>query len=147
MSSSHITSNPGEQFYMFTLTAAWLLNVAGRPFPDPLEYDEPNTSVANILAELRALVSGGRASGASPCCWITPPHTHTHGAEGGLSALSQGVKVDFPPSKLKSGSGEHVCFVLDRLADEALKRTGFSFRRYPESLEASWVMFFPLLQL
>jgi len=40
------------------------------------------------------------------------------------------VKVDFPPSKLKSGSGEFVCFVLDHLAEEALKRKGFSFRRY-----------------
>lgn len=44
-------------------------------------------------------------------------------------SLSQGVKVDFPPSKLKSGSGEHVCLVLDRLAEEALKRRSFSFRR------------------
>ena len=44
----------------------------------------------------------------------------------------QGVKVDFPPSKLKSGSGEHVCFVLDRLAEEALKRRGFTFRRYAD---------------
>lgn len=38
--------------------------------------------------------------------------------------------MDFPPSKLKSGSGEHVCIVLDQLAEEALKKTGFSFRRY-----------------
>eukprot|EP00066_Takifugu_rubripes_P009491 XP_003976491.1 PREDICTED: intraflagellar transport protein 57 homolog [Takifugu rubripes] len=99
VSSPHIGSNPGEQFYLFTITAAWLINTAGRPFPEPLEYDEPTTTVSNILAELRAF----------------------------------GVKVDFPPSKLKSGSGEHVCFVLDRLAEEALKRTGFSFRRpkYP----------------
>ncbi|XP_075878339.1 intraflagellar transport protein 57 homolog isoform X3 [Nelusetta ayraudi] len=54
-----------------------------------------------------------------------------------------GVKVDFPPSKLKSGSGEHVCFVLDRLAEEALRRRGFSFRRpnYPtETTEEESVM-------
>ena len=38
--------------------------------------------------------------------------------------------MDFPPSKLKSGSGEYVCFVLDRLAEEVLRRRGFSFRRY-----------------
>lgn len=99
VSSCHVLSNPGKQFYMFAITAAWLINKAGRPFPQPLKHDEPNAIVFNILAELQAF----------------------------------DVKVDFPPSKLKSGSGAHVCFVLDRLADEALKRTGFAFRKpkYP----------------
>lgn len=99
VSSPYLASNPGEQFYMFTIIAAWLINAAGRPFTEPQEYDEPNATVSNILAELRAF----------------------------------GVKVDFPPSKLKSGSGEYVCLVLDRLAEEALRRRGFSFRRptYP----------------
>ncbi|XP_026169544.1 intraflagellar transport protein 57 homolog [Mastacembelus armatus] len=99
VSSPYLASNPGEQFYMFTVIAAWLINLAGRPFTEPQEYDEPNATVSNILAELRAF----------------------------------GVKVDFPPSKLKSGSGEYVCLVLDRLAEEALKRRSFSFRRpnYP----------------
>ncbi|XP_069026138.1 intraflagellar transport protein 57 homolog [Embiotoca jacksoni] len=109
VSSPFLASNPGEQFYMFTVIAAWLVNVAGRPFTEPQEYDEPNATVSNILAELRAF----------------------------------GVKVDFPPSKLKSGSGEHVCFVLDRLAEEALRRRGFTFRRpnYPsENTEEESVM-------
>ncbi|XP_037313864.2 intraflagellar transport protein 57 homolog [Pungitius pungitius] len=109
VSSPFLSSNPGEQFYMFTVIAAWLINEAGRPFAAPQEYDEPNATVSNILAELRAL----------------------------------GVKVDFPPSKLKAGSGEHVCFVLDRLADEALRRRSFSFRRpnYPtETTEEESVM-------
>ncbi|KAM8850451.1 intraflagellar transport protein 57 homolog isoform 1-T1 [Spinachia spinachia] len=109
VSSPFLASNPGEQFYMFTIIAAWLINEAGRPFAEPQEYDEPNATVSNILAELRAL----------------------------------GVTVDFPPSKLKAGSGEHVCFVLDRLADEALRRRGFSFRRpnYPtETTEEESVM-------
>ncbi|XP_013877471.1 intraflagellar transport protein 57 homolog [Austrofundulus limnaeus] len=99
VSSPFLASNPGEQFYMFSIMAAWLVQAAGRPFVEPQEYDEPNATVSNILSELRAF----------------------------------GVKVDFPPSKLKSGSGEHVCFVLDRLAEEALKRRGFTFRRptYP----------------
>ncbi|XP_047445930.1 intraflagellar transport protein 57 homolog [Mugil cephalus] len=99
VSSPYLASNPGEQFYMFTIIASWLINVAGRPFTEPQEYDEPNATVANVLAELRAF----------------------------------GVKVDFPPSKLKSGSGEFVCYVLDRLAEEALKRRGFTFKRpnYP----------------
>ncbi|XP_041848403.1 intraflagellar transport protein 57 homolog [Melanotaenia boesemani] len=109
VSSPYMASNPGEQFYMFTIIAAWLINMAGRPFTEPQEYDEPNATLSNILAELRAF----------------------------------GVKVDFPPSKLKSGSGEYVCVVLDRLAEEALRRRGFTFRRpnYPsENTEEESVM-------
>lgn len=109
VSSPYLALNPGEQFYMFTIIAAWLINEAGRPFTEPQESDEPNATVSNILAELRAF----------------------------------GVKVDFPPSKLKSGSGEYVCLVLDRLAEEALRRRGFSFRRpnYPtETPEEESVM-------
>ncbi|XP_075993700.1 intraflagellar transport protein 57 homolog [Genypterus blacodes] len=99
VSSPYLSSNTGEQFFMFTIIAAWLINKAGRTFTQPQEDDEPNATMANILAELRAF----------------------------------GVKVDFPPSKLKSGSGEYVCVVLDRLAEEALRRTGFTLRRpiYP----------------
>ncbi|XP_068925907.1 intraflagellar transport protein 57 homolog isoform X3 [Petaurus breviceps papuanus] len=56
-----------------------------------------------------------------------------------LSELrSFGRSADFPPSKLKSGHGEHVCYVLDCLAEEALKYVGFSWKRpvYPvEELE------------
>ncbi|CAN9503046.1 unnamed protein product [Ophioblennius macclurei] len=109
VSSPYLTSNTGEQFYMFTILAAWLITLAGKPFTEPQEYDEPNATVSNILAELRSF----------------------------------GVKVDFPPSKLKSGSGEYVCFVLDRLADEALRKTGFTFKRpkYPtENTEEETVM-------
>lgn len=99
VSSPFLAANPGEQYFMFTVLAAWLINAAGRTFTEPQEYDEPNATVSNILAELRAF----------------------------------GAKVDFPPSKLKSGSGEYVCLVLDRLAEEALKKRGFSFKRptYP----------------
>lgn len=42
----------------------------------------------------------------------------------------QGRPVDFPPSKLKTGCGEQVCYVLDCLAEESLKHTGFSWKRY-----------------
>ncbi|XP_077414529.1 intraflagellar transport protein 57 homolog isoform X2 [Vanacampus margaritifer] len=99
VSSPYLAANPGEQFYVFTIMAAWLINLAGRSFGRPQEDDEPAAIVANVLAELRAL----------------------------------GAKVDFPPSKLKSGSGEHVCLVLNTLAEHALKRRGFSFQRpnYP----------------
>ncbi|KAM9038227.1 intraflagellar transport protein 57 homolog isoform X3 [Antechinus flavipes] len=60
-----------------------------------------------------------------------------------LSELrSFGRSADFPPSKLKSGHGEHVCYVLDCLAEEALKYVGFSWKRpvYPvEELEEETV--------
>nr|XP_019821078.1 PREDICTED: intraflagellar transport protein 57 homolog [Bos indicus] len=47
-----------------------------------------------------------------------------------LSELrSFGRTADFPPSKLKSGYGEHVCYVLDCLAEEALKYIGFTWKR------------------
>ncbi|XP_074855003.1 intraflagellar transport protein 57 homolog isoform X2 [Carettochelys insculpta] len=56
-----------------------------------------------------------------------------------LSELrSFGRSVDFPPSKLKAGYGEQACYVLDCLAEQALKHTGFSWKRpvYPtEELE------------
>ncbi|CAL8347466.1 unnamed protein product [Merluccius merluccius] len=109
VSSPYVASNPGEQFFLFTVIASWLINAAGRPFPPPQEDDEPYATVSNILAELRAF----------------------------------GVKVDFPPTKLKAGCGEHVCFVLDRLAEQALKKRGFTFRRpaYPaEAAEEESVM-------
>ncbi|XP_036919246.1 intraflagellar transport protein 57 homolog isoform X2 [Sturnira hondurensis] len=60
-----------------------------------------------------------------------------------LSELrSFGRTADFPPSKLKSGCGEHVCYVLDCLAEEALKYIGFTWKRptYPvEELEEETV--------
>uniref|UniRef100_A0A4W4FM56 Intraflagellar transport protein 57 homolog n=1 Tax=Electrophorus electricus TaxID=8005 RepID=A0A4W4FM56_ELEEL len=87
VASPYTVSNPGEQFYMFSVVAAWLITLCGRSFETPQEHEDPNATVSNILSQLRAL--------------------------GGV--------VDFPPSKLKSGSGEHVCYVLDRLAEEALK--------------------------
>ncbi|KAL7983478.1 hypothetical protein Chor_000354 [Crotalus horridus] len=48
--------NPGEQFYMFCTLAAWLINKAGHPFEQPQEYDDPNATISNILAELRSFV-------------------------------------------------------------------------------------------
>ncbi|KFO73406.1 Intraflagellar transport protein 57, partial [Cuculus canorus] len=51
-----------------------------------------------------------------------------------LSELrSFGRPVDFPPSKLKAGYGEQACYVLDCLAEEALKNTVSSWKRpvYP----------------
>jgi len=41
----------------------------------------------------------------------------------------KGHKGDFPPNRLKSGSGEQCLWVLDRLADEALKAKNFAWKR------------------
>lgn len=46
-----------------------------------------------------------------------------------LFYLLQGVNVDFPPNKLKQGFGEHALFVLDHLADAALKNTSFTWKK------------------
>ena len=47
-----------------------------------------------------------------------------------LIGYFQNYSVDFPPSKLKQGCGEHCLYVLDRLADEALRATAFKWGRY-----------------
>lgn len=39
-----------------------------------------------------------------------------------------GIECEFPPLKLKSGSGEYVCFVLQQLLNRALKNKKFKFR-------------------
>ncbi|XP_053981043.1 intraflagellar transport protein 57 homolog [Hylaeus volcanicus] len=39
------------------------------------------------------------------------------------------VSVEFPPNKLKQGSGEHAIYVLDNLADEALKIQKFQWKK------------------
>lgn len=40
------------------------------------------------------------------------------------------ISVEFPPNKLKQGSGEHAVYVLDNLADNALKVENFKWKRY-----------------
>nr|SVE81476.1 EOG090X0ADS [Daphnia magna]SVE82630.1 EOG090X0ADS [Daphnia magna] len=86
-----IPTNPGEQFYMFVVTAAWLIRKGKKKFDTPQESDDPNAAISNILDHVRRL----------------------------------GVAIEFPPNRLKQGYGEHVVFVLDRLADYALKINNF----------------------
>lgn len=90
-----IPTNPGEQFYMFTCLAAWLIRRAGKSFEMPQESDDPNSTIALILDYLREI----------------------------------DVPVEFPPNKLKQGSGEHAVYVLDNLADNALKVAEFKWKR------------------
>lgn len=90
-----LQTNSGEQFYMFTTLAAWLIRKCAGNFETPQEFDDPNSTIANILDILRSI----------------------------------GVQIEFPPSKLKAGFGEHVIFVLDRLADQALKLNNFQWKK------------------
>ncbi|XP_043199829.1 intraflagellar transport protein 57 homolog [Amphibalanus amphitrite] len=87
--------NVGEQFYLFTSLAAWLLRRAGRHMEQPQEYDDPNVTISTILDHCRQLE----------------------------------LHVDFPPSRLKQGSGEQVIYVIDRLADHALRTVNFQWEK------------------
>ncbi|XP_050035319.1 intraflagellar transport protein 57 homolog isoform X1 [Dermacentor andersoni] len=89
-----VPTNPGEQFYIFSSLAAWLIQQAGIEFETPQESDDPNTTISNILDVLR----------------------------------NMGTAIDFPPSRLKQGWGEHVIFVLDHLADKALRKKHFAWK-------------------
>ncbi|KAJ9585301.1 hypothetical protein L9F63_002886 [Diploptera punctata] len=50
-----IQTNPGEQFYLFTSLAAWLIRKTGRQFEQPQEYDDPNSTISSILDSLRQM--------------------------------------------------------------------------------------------
>merc|ERR1712018_992779 len=50
-----LQTNPGEQFYLFTSLAAWLIRKTGRKFDPPQEFDDPNTTITNILDNVRQL--------------------------------------------------------------------------------------------
>lgn len=52
-----IATNPGEQFYMFVILAAWLIRKGKKPFDTPQESDDPNATISNILDFVRRLVS------------------------------------------------------------------------------------------
>ncbi|XP_065843403.1 intraflagellar transport protein 57 homolog [Oscarella lobularis] len=50
-----LPTNASEQFYHFSSLLAWLLGLVGRRFEAPQEFDDPNASVAQIVAELKAI--------------------------------------------------------------------------------------------
>lgn len=88
-------TNPGEQFFVFASTAAWLIRKIGKEFEQPNEEDDPNPTIAGILDFLR----------------------------------EKDIAVDFSSHKLKQGYGEQVCFILNVLADEALKKDNFEWQK------------------
>ncbi|XP_037826322.1 intraflagellar transport protein 57 homolog [Lucilia sericata] len=49
------STNPGEQFYMFTLTCWWLCQKLGKNMERPQEYDDPNDVISKILAILEQM--------------------------------------------------------------------------------------------
>lgn len=48
-----IPKNPGEQFYLFSLLAAWLIKSTGKEFAEPQEFDDPNETISRILQETK----------------------------------------------------------------------------------------------
>ncbi|KAK9890773.1 hypothetical protein WA026_012118 [Henosepilachna vigintioctopunctata] len=44
-----IQKNPGEQFYLFSLLASWLIGEAGQKIEQPQESHDPNDTIENIL--------------------------------------------------------------------------------------------------
>ena len=114
-----LQTNPGEQFFMFSSLAAWLIRklgntweshykscsqqiiIIGRHFEQPQEFDDPNTTISNILEHVSRDISP------LDLC-LTSDLTHF------LQVRKIGVTIDFAPSKLKQGFGEQALFVLDR---------------------------------
>lgn len=50
-----VPTNPGEQFYIFSSLAAWLIQQSGMAFETPQESDDPNTTISNILDVVRSM--------------------------------------------------------------------------------------------
>ncbi|KAH8411941.1 hypothetical protein KR222_002910, partial [Zaprionus bogoriensis] len=48
-------TNPGEQFFMFTLICWWLCRKLGKDMERPQEYDDPNTVIAKIMQLLEEI--------------------------------------------------------------------------------------------
>ncbi|RZC32563.1 intraflagellar transport protein 57 -like [Asbolus verrucosus] len=48
-----VTKNPGEQFYLFSLLASFLIEKLGIAFQRPQEYDDPNDTIERILHVVR----------------------------------------------------------------------------------------------
>ncbi|EDV99148.1 intraflagellar transport protein 57 homolog [Drosophila grimshawi] len=48
-------TNPGEQFFMFTLICWWLCKKLGKEMDRPQEYDDPNTVIAKIIQMLEEI--------------------------------------------------------------------------------------------
>ena len=50
-----LQTNPGEQFYLFSSLSAWLIRTTGVTFEQPQEFDDPNSTISNILDNVRKI--------------------------------------------------------------------------------------------
>lgn len=81
------STNPGEQFYLFTSLCAFLARKIGRDFEQPQEFDDPTVLVAKIVKLLQDL----------------------------------DISTDFSTGKLMQGAGFVCYYILDALANHAIK--------------------------
>lgn len=52
---SRPAANPNEQFFYFTSLVSWLMEICDHSYKAPGQFDDPNTSANNILAELKRM--------------------------------------------------------------------------------------------
>ena len=137
--------NPGEQFYLFVVLSAWLIRKSQKAFDTPQESDDPNATIAMILDVVRRLVRRRRCFFLLLLFLLGRVFSFFFGRCG---SSSQGVSVDFPPNRLKQGYGESVVYVLDRLADHALKANNFTWERSAsfQSPSSTWTLSWPIFQ-
>ncbi|XP_055691542.1 intraflagellar transport protein 57 homolog isoform X2 [Lutzomyia longipalpis] len=68
------STNPGEQFFMFTSICAWLMRKLGHQFEQPQEFDDPSATIARIIKILQEMdiptdfPSNKLIQGAGPIC-------------------------------------------------------------------------------
>ncbi|XP_055704834.1 intraflagellar transport protein 57 homolog [Phlebotomus papatasi] len=68
------STNPGEQFFMFTSICAWLMRKLGHQFDQPQEFDDPSATIAKIIKILQEMdihtdfPSNKLIQGAGPIC-------------------------------------------------------------------------------
>jgi len=55
-----IAADASAQLHYFTNLMSWLLSIAGENFDAPDQYDDPNTTITNVLIKLRDIDSVGK---------------------------------------------------------------------------------------
>lgn len=91
-------------------------------FAVPLNANEQFTYFTTLVKWLLSL----NDINAGELAKYNDPNTVTSNIQVELKKL--GIECEFPPLKLKSGSGEYVCFVLLQLVNRALKSKKFRFK-------------------
>jgi len=114
-----IATNPGEQFFNFTSLCAWLIRKCGKKIDQPQEFDDPNATISKILDFMRSIVNNQTI--------LPQPHEQT--LHTFFNFAFQNVVIDFSPSRLKQGVGEHAIYVLNNLCDNAMKACKFTYKK------------------